>query len=103
MLGWRDPVGKPSVVGTGYLTQDIAGLGYAGIAVAVLAGRSPLAIIPAALFIAVLLGGAGALKEVGASKSLADIAVALTILLTLMAGLLVRYRVRWNRPSKVAR
>ena len=94
--------GAFEVVGTGYLTQDIAGLGYAGIAVAVLAGRSPLAVIPAALFIAVLLGRAGALKEVGGSKSLAEIAVALTILLTLIAGLLTRYRMRWNRPSKVA-
>lgn len=94
--------GAFEVVGTGYLTQDIAGLGYAGIAVAVLAGRSPLAVIPAALFIAVLLGGAGALKEVGASKSLAEIAVALTILLTLIASLLTRYRMRWNRPSKAA-
>jgi ABC-type uncharacterized transport system permease subunit len=95
--------GAFEVVGTGYATQDIAGLGYAGIAVAVLAGRSPLAVFPAALFVAVLLAGAGPLKEVGASKSLADIAVALTILLALIAGLFTRYRLRWGRPVKTAR
>ena len=92
--------GAFEVAGTGYLTQDIAGLGYAGIAVAVLAGRSPLAVIPAALFVAALLAGAGPLKEVGASKSLAEIAVALTILLALIAGVLTRYRLRWGKPSK---
>ena len=54
--------GAFEVSGSGYLTQDIAGPGFAGIAVAVLAGRSPLAIVPAALLVAVLLVGVGSMQ-----------------------------------------
>ena len=88
--------GAFEVAGRGYLTQDVAGLGYAGIAVAVLAGRSTLAIVPAALLVATLLVGIGSMQAIGVPRSLADFAVALTLVLALLAGLLVRFRIRWG-------
>ena len=92
--------GGIEVIGRGYLTQDIAGLGYAGIAVALLAGRSPLAVVPAALLVSALLVGAGSLQAIGVSRFLADFAVAMTIMAALIAGLFTRYRIRWGLPSR---
>ena len=94
--------GAFEVVGKGYLTAEIAGLGYAGIAVAVLAGRSLLAVIPAALLVAALLVGVGSMSQIGVSKYLADTVVALALLLMLIAGLFTRYRIRLGRPSRTA-
>jgi simple sugar transport system permease protein len=95
--------GGIEVIGKGYLTKDVVGLGYAGIAVALLAGRSPLAVVPAALLVSVLLVGAGSLRTIGVSKFLADFAIALTIVLTLIASLLTRYRIHWGLPSRAPR
>lgn len=72
-----------------------AGLGYAGIAVALLAGRWPLAVIPAALFVAALITGTQALsRAAGAPLALADIAIALTLLAAPAAAALSRYSIR---------
>jgi simple sugar transport system permease protein len=92
--------GGIEVVGRGYLTQDVAGLGYAGIAVALLAGRSLLAVVPAALLVSALLVGIGSLQAVGAPRFLADFAVGMTIVLALLAGLLTRYRIRWGSAQR---
>jgi len=77
-----------------------AGLGYAGIAVALLAGRWPVAVIPAALFLALLVGAAESLSRTAeAAISLADIAVALTLVAAPAVAALVRYRIRVGAPG----
>jgi ABC-type uncharacterized transport system permease subunit len=80
-----------------------AGLGYAGIAVALLAGRWPLAIIPAALFVAALITGTQSLsRAAGAPLALADIAIALTLLSAPATAALTRYRIRVVRATSPA-
>lgn len=79
----------------GYLTQDLSpGFGYAGIAVAMLAGLQPLAVIPAALLVAAIFVGADAMsRAVGISSFIADLIIATSLLTILLAGLVTRYRV----------
>jgi simple sugar transport system permease protein len=71
----------PFVVASG--TQQ-AGLGYAGIAVAVLARFSPLGSIVAGLFIAILIVGAETAARNGPPSSLPAILVALTLAVSLI-------------------
>jgi simple sugar transport system permease protein len=80
----------------GYLTQDLSpGFGYAGIVVAMLAGLSPLGVVIAALFIAgVFVGSDSMSRAVGVSNYIADLVVALSLVMMLLGGLTVRYRIR---------
>jgi simple sugar transport system permease protein len=80
----------------GYLTADLSpGFGYSGIVVATLAGLNPLAVVPAALFVAgVFVGADGMGRSVGVPSYIADLVVALALLAMLLAGLLTRYRLR---------
>lgn len=81
----------------GYLTADLSpGFGYAGIVVAMLAGLSPLGVIPAAIFVAGVFVGADTMSRgLGVSSYLADLVVALSLLCVLVAGLFTRYRVHF--------
>ncbi len=83
----------------GYLTADLSpGYGYAGIVVAMLAGLSPMGVIPAALLIAAVFVGADTMgRTLGISSYFADLVVALALLFVLAGGLLLRYRIRLAR------
>jgi simple sugar transport system permease protein len=83
---------------TGYVTLDMSpGYGYAGIVVAMLAGLNPLAVAAAAVFIAGMFVGADSMsRAVGVPTYIADVIVAVSLLATLVATLLVRYRLRWR-------
>jgi simple sugar transport system permease protein len=80
----------------GYLTQDLSpGFGYAGIVVAMLAGLSPLGVVLAALFIAGVFVGADSMsRAIGVSNYIADLVVALSLIMMLLGGLVTRYRIR---------
>jgi len=80
----------------GYLTQDLSpGYGYAGIVVAMLAQLNPLAVIPAAFYIAAVFVGADSMsRSIGVSSYLANLIVALSLLTMLAASLFVGYRIR---------
>jgi simple sugar transport system permease protein len=80
----------------GYLTSDMSrGFGYAGIVVAMVAGLAPLAVIPAAIFIAGVFVGADTMsRTIGVSNYIADLIVALSLLCVLVSGLFVRFRIR---------
>lgn len=87
--------GACEVVGLkGYLTQDLSpGFGYAGIVVAMLAGLSPVGVLVAAIFVAVVFVGADSMsRAVGISSFIADLIVATSLLTMLLAGLATRYR-----------
>jgi general nucleoside transport system permease protein len=81
----------------GYLTADLSrGFGYAGIVVAMVAGLDPLAVVPAAIFIAGVFVGADTMsRTIGVSSYIADLIVALSLLCVLVGGLFVRYRMRF--------
>jgi simple sugar transport system permease protein len=83
----------------GNLTADLSrGFGYGGIVVAMIAGLQPLAVIPAALLVAGVFVGADTMsRSYGVSSYIADLIVALALLCVLVAGLFVRFRVRWER------
>jgi len=76
-----------------------AGTGYAGIAVAVLAGRSFPGVVIAAVFIAALQTGADALPRDG--THVGDVLVALTLACAVIASMLVRLQVRRPQPDRV--
>ena len=80
----------------GYLTADLSrGFGYAGIVVAMMARMQPLAVVPAALFVAAVFVGADTMsRSLGVSSYIADLIVALSLLCVLVGGLFVRFRVR---------
>jgi general nucleoside transport system permease protein len=80
----------------GYLTADLSpGFGYSGIVVAMLAGLNPIAVVPAALFVAgVFVGADGMSRSVGVPSYIADLIAALALLAMLLAGLVTRYRLR---------
>ena len=60
-----------------------------------LAGLNPLAVVPAALFVAgVFVGADGMSRSVGVPSYIADLIVALSLLAMLLAGLVTRYRMR---------
>ncbi len=89
--------GVTEVCGTkGYLTADISpGFGYTGIAVAMLAGLHPLGVVAAALFIAGIYNGADSMsRAMSISSYLADVITATTLLLVLVSGLVVQFRIR---------
>lgn len=79
----------------GYLTLDISpGFGYSGIAVAMLALLHPLAVVPAAIFLsAVFVGTDSMSRTLNVPTYLADVQVALAILLVMVLVLFARYRV----------
>ena len=81
----------------GYLTSDLSpGFGYAGIVVAMLAMLNPLAVLPAAIFIAGVFVGADSMsRTLGVSSYFADLVVALALMSTLVGSLFLRYRVRF--------
>jgi simple sugar transport system permease protein len=83
---------------TSYVTLDMSpGYGYAGIVVAMLAGLHPLAVVPAAIFIAGMFVGADSMsRAVGVPTYIADVIVAVSLLAVLVAAQLVRYRIRWR-------
>ena len=78
----------------GYLTLDISpGFGYTGIAVAMLALLHPLAVAPAAIFIsAIFIGTDSMSRTLNIPSYLADVLVALSILLVMVFLLFSRYR-----------
>lgn len=80
----------------GYLTQDLSpGFGYTGIVVAMLAQLQPLAVVPAAIFVAGVFVGADSMsRTAGVPSYIADLVVALSLLTMLLAGLVTRYRLR---------
>lgn len=82
----------------GYLTLDLSpGFGSAGIVVAMLAQLHPLGVVGAAVFIAAVFVGADAMsRAMPVPNYIADVLVATSLLCMLVAGLLVRYRVRWR-------
>ena len=97
--GFAGLAGASEVAGLkGYLTSDLSrGFGYAGIVVATLAGLQPLAVVPAALFVAGIFVGADTMsRQVGVSNYVADLIVALALLCVLVGGLFQRYRPRWS-------
>jgi general nucleoside transport system permease protein len=83
----------------GYLTADLSpGFGYAGIVVAMLAMLNPLAVLPAAIFVAGVFVGADSMSRgLGVSNYFADLVVALALMCTLVGSLFLRYRVRFMR------
>jgi simple sugar transport system permease protein len=75
------------------------GLGYAGIAVAYLAALEPICVIPAAMFVAVLLTGIKAANQLtGVSLDLASVTIALLLITALLAHTAVRYQM--HRPNR---
>jgi simple sugar transport system permease protein len=83
----------------GYLTADLSpGFGYAGIVVATLAMLNPLAVLPAAIFVAGVFVGADSMsRSLNISSYFADLVVALALMSTLVGSLFLRYRVRSAR------
>lgn len=89
---------------TGYLTLDISpGYGYAGVVIAMLAGLHPIGVVAASIFVAgVLVGADGMSRAVGVPNTIADVIVAVALLAMLVATMLARYRVRFDRVRRVA-
>lgn len=79
----------------GSLTLDLSpGFGYTGIIVAMLALLNPLAVIIAALFVAGIFVGADSMsRAAGVPTYLADIMLAVALLLMVLAIMLTRFRV----------
>jgi len=80
----------------GALTKDISpGFGYTGIVVAMLALLNPLGVVLAALFVAAIFVGADSMsRAAGVPTYLADIMLASSLLLMVLAILLTKFRVR---------
>jgi simple sugar transport system permease protein len=81
---------------TSYVTLDMSpGYGYSGIVIAMLAGLHPLAVLPAAVFVAGVLVGADSMsRAIGVPTYIADVIVAASLLSVLVAAMLAQYRVR---------
>jgi general nucleoside transport system permease protein len=91
--------GVTEVAGTKeYLTLDISpGFGYTGIAVAMLAGLNPLAVVISALFIAGIYNGADSMsRAMDVSNYIADVITAASLLLVMLAVMLTRMRIRFS-------
>ena len=89
--------GFSEVAGTkGNLTLDLSpGFGYSGIVVAMLAMLNPLAVVPAAIFVAGIFVGADAMsRTAGVPSFVADVVVAAALLTMVVAVLMTRYRIR---------
>lgn len=82
----------------GSLTLDISpGFGYTGIIVAMLALLNPLGVVVAALFVAGIFVGADSMsRAAGVPTYLADIMLAMALLMMVLAIMLTRFRVRWR-------
>lgn len=80
----------------GSLTLDISpGFGYTGITVAMLALLNPLGVVVAALFVAGIFVGADSMsRAAGVPTYLADIMLAVALLLMVLAIMLTKFRVR---------
>ena len=89
---------------TGYLTLDMSpGYGYTGVVIAMLAGLHPVGVVASAIFVAgILVGADGMSRAVGVPNTIADVIVAVALLSMLVATMLARYRIRFDRPGKVA-
>lgn len=89
---------------TGYLTLDMSpGYGYTGVVIAMLAGLHPIGVVASAIFVAgILVGADGMSRAVGVPNAIADVIVAVALLAMLVATMLARYRVRFDRIGKVA-
>jgi ABC-type uncharacterized transport system permease subunit len=89
--------GAVEVMGiTGYVTTELSpGYGYSGIVVAMLAGLSPLGVVLAALFTAVMFVGADAMsRSLDVPSYIAEVTVALSLLSMLVAIFFTQYRIR---------
>ena len=84
---------------TGYVTLDMSpGYGYTGIVIAMLAGLQPLAVVAASIGVAAVLVGADSMsRAIGVPTYLADVVVASALLAVLVASMLTRYRLRFER------
>lgn len=80
----------------GSLTLDLSpGFGYTGIIVAMLAMLNPAGVVVAALFVAGIFVGADSMsRAAGVPTYLADIMLAVALLLMVLAIMLTRFRVR---------
>jgi len=89
---------------TGYLTLDMSpGYGYTGVVIAMLAGLHPVGVVASAIFVAgILVGADGMSRAVGVPNTIADVIVAVALLAMLVATMLTRYRIRFDRTGKVA-
>jgi simple sugar transport system permease protein len=78
----------------GHLSLDLSpGFGYTGIVVAMLALLHPLAVIPAAIFVAGVFVGADSMsRSAGVPTYIADMLLAAALLFMVLAILLVRFR-----------
>jgi general nucleoside transport system permease protein len=83
---------------TSYVTLDMSpGYGYSGIVVAMLAALNPLGVLAASVLISGVQVGADSMsRNIAVPTYLADVMVATALLATLVATMLVQYRVRWR-------
>jgi simple sugar transport system permease protein len=89
--------GVVEVIGLkGYLTLDLSpGYGFTGIIVATLAWLNPLAVIPAAVFVAgIFIGSDTMSRALGLSNYVAQVITAVSLLSMLVATLFLQYRIR---------
>lgn len=86
----------------GYLTLDLSpGFGYAGIAVAMLAGLHPIGVIASGIFLASIYVGADSMsRSMNVPTYLADVIVAITILCVLMSLVINQYKLRFLEQNK---
>ena len=79
------------------------GYGYAGIAVAMLARLSPLAVLPAAFFFAAIITGSSEMsRQIDVPVFLADAIQGIALLAVLVAAILSRYRLRFELARRGA-
>jgi general nucleoside transport system permease protein len=89
--------------GGGSVPSLTLGLGYAGIGVAFLAALEPIGVIPAAIFVAVLLAGIKAANQVmDVSLDLASVTIALLLITALLAHTAIRYQIHRPNPKEVS-
>ena len=71
------------------------GFGYSGIVIAMLARLNPLGVVPAAIFLAIVMTGAEAMsRATGVPVFLADVLQGTALLAMLVALLFTSYRIR---------
>ena len=89
LAGWSEVAGLK-----GHLSQDLSpGFGYTGIVVAMLALLNPLAVVPAALFVAAIFVGSDSMsRAAGVPTYIADILLAAALLAMVAALKLTRFR-----------
>ena len=79
----------------GYLTLDLSpGFGYAGIAVAMLAGLHPVGIIASGIFLASIYVGADSMsRSMNVPSYLADVIVSITVLSVLISLIFIQFKI----------